>query len=67
MEITITPKAILSTEPVVVPLDGRWVVDAKRKPSVSWVITLGGINSIVLESSADPPDRPQRFRLEIIR
>ena len=63
--VTIRPTKYLAVEPILEPLDSRFVVNAHRSQGFDWVFTLDAINSTVLQSSAII-DHPERFRLELV-
>lgn len=64
--IVVSPNLHLQVAPLLESLDVDFYIEAKRGEKFDWVYTLGSIQRIVFESSADPPAQ-KRFRLEIIR
>lgn len=64
--IVVSPNLHLQVAPLLESLDVDFYIEAKRGEKFDWVYTLGSIQRMVLESSADPPAQ-KRFRLEIIR
>lgn len=65
LTITIAPKELLGVEPVVEALDGRYVVLSSRGKGYNWVFELKSGSYIV--DGMPEEDRPERFRLELIR
>jgi hypothetical protein len=63
--VTIRSIRHLAVEPVIEPLDDRYVVNAHRGQGFDWIFTLDAKVFMVAQSSATI-DHPERFRLELV-
>ena len=65
LTIVVSPVEYFGVEPVLEALDDRYAISAKRGQNYDWIFHLSGIQTFLLESSAEV--ERHRFRLEIIR
>ena len=65
LTIVVSPVEFLAVEPLLEPIDDRYVIHGERGKKFDWVFHLSGIQMLAVEQS--PRQERQRFRLEIIR